>query len=378
MIFLVLSLGSVLLWAIILCLPWRPWSVSENLDVNYPHTVGPIDRITVLIPARDEEQVIENTLLALKSQGHDIQIIVIDDCSSDKTAEIAKRVIGTDGMVLTGRPLPKGWSGKLWALEQGLCLVKTPMVLLMDADIILKPGILSQAQAFMKRKDLDFLSLMAELSMKNLPERLFMPAFVYFFKLLYPFRLSNRPRHFVAAAAGGFILTKTKALRRVKAFESIKDALIDDCSLAKKIKGAGFSTWIGLSRWVLSSRRYPSLNDIWQMVERTAFTQLHYSWALLLGTTVVMGILFIWPVAGILTLKTEVMMTCLAALTIMCITYLPILRYYGLPVYLCLTLPPVALLYMAMTWSSSIGYLRGEGAKWKKRQYRWDTPNGTT
>ena len=369
MTLLFLSIAAAVLWLIVLLLPWRPWSVSEALDSTGDKLLPAGIALTVLIPARNEEKNIEKTLLSVKKQGQDIRIIVVDDCSRDNTAAVAEGVIGTSGTVIRGMPLPPGWSGKLWALEQGLSRVNTRLVLLLDADIVLKPGILAAALNVMKENGLDFLSLMARLRMNNLYERLFMPAFIYFFKLIYPFRLSNRPGHFVAAAAGGFIITRTEVLRKVNAFESIRNALIDDCTLASRVKAAGFITWIGLTRSVVSMRAYDRLNDIWHMVERTAFTQLRYSWLLLILVTAVMALSFLMPVAGLMSLNPEISLLSLAALLFMCITYLPVLRYYDQPAGLTLTLPLTALLYMAMTWSSAIRHLTGKGTGWKGRLY---------
>ena len=369
MILLFLSIAAAILWFIVLLLPWKPWLVSEALESTGDKLLPAEVDLTVLIPARNEEKNIEKTLLSVKEQGQDIRIIVVDDCSRDNTAAVAERTIGTSGTVIRGRSLPPGWSGKLWAMEQGLSKVNTRYVLLLDADILLKPGIVATAINIMRKNGLDFLSLMARLRMKNLYERLFMPAFIYFFKLLYPFMLSNRPGHFVAAAAGGFIITRTEVLRKVNAFESISNALIDDCTLASRVKAAGFKTWIGLTRSVVSMRAYDRINDIWHMVERTAFDQLHYSLLLLILATAIMALLFFLPIAGLMSLNPEITLPGLAALSFMCITYLPVLRYYNQPAGLTLTLPLIALLYMAMTWSSAIKHLTGRGTGWKGRKY---------
>jgi len=366
---LFLSGTAAILWLIVLLLPWKPWLVSEALESTENKLMPAEVDLTVLIPARNEEKNIEKTLLSVKDQGKDIRVIVVDDCSGDNTGEVAERTIGTSGTVIRGRPLPPGWIGKLWALEQGLAGVNTRFILLLDADILLKPGIVATTMNVMRENGLDFLSLMAGLRMKNLFERLFMPAFIYFFKLLYPFRLSNRPGHFMAAAAGGFILTRTEVLRKVNAFESIRNALIDDCTLASRVKAAGFRTWIGLTGSVISMRTYDRIIDIWHMVERTAFNQLRYSWLFLILITAIMVLLFLLPIAGLMSLNPEITLLSLAALSFMCITYLPVLRYYNQPAGLSLTLPLIALLYMAMTWSSAIRHLTRKGADWKGRKY---------
>ncbi len=372
MFFLITSIMAAILWLAMALLPWRPWSVKESLESRGKDKFSPPDGkgLTVLIPARNEEKTLGKTLEAVRNQGENIRIIVVDDCSSDNTHAVAQKAIGSSGMVLKGKPLPPGWIGKLWALEQGFSRVDTPFVLLIDADILLRPGTVSSAMDFLRENHLDFLSLMARLRMENTVEKFFMPAFVYFFKLLYPFRLSNRPGTSIAAAAGGFILARTEVLREVGAFRTLKDALIDDCTLASKVKGAGFKTWMGLTRSVVSMRRYDSMEDIWRMVKRTAFTQLRYSWILLLLATLFMTLLFLWPACGPFSLDIHITLICIAALLIMCITYLPVLRYYDQPAVLALALPVVATMYMAMTWSSAFSFQAGKGACWKDRCYK--------
>ncbi len=374
MLYLFLSISAAFIWLVILLLPWQPWKVKETLESRGGKPPSPRKELTVLIPARNEEKTIDKTIGAVKKQGSCIRIIVVDDCSTDQTAAVAQKAMGTSGSVIRGRPLPPGWSGKVWALEQGFQRVNTPFVLLLDADIILKPGIITAAVEHLEKNHLDLVSLMAQLRMKNIYERLFMPAFIYFFKLLYPFQLSNRADTSTAAAAGGFILARTHALRQAGAFESIKDAIIDDCSLASKVKKAGFRTWIGLTRSVVSIRSYESIKDIWHMVERTAFAQLRYSWLLLILATVIMIILFFWPVLGLFSIDNEIAVLCIAALLFMCITYLPVIKFYHQPSLLALSLPAAAMLFMAMTWSSALSHLAGKGACWKGRCYRRETP----
>ena len=349
-------------------LPWRPWSTRERLDSDSSR--HDLSEVTAVIPARNEEGFIERTIRALVSQGPGIRIVVVDDCSDDDTLSKAKEAVGGSGLVVRGSPPPPGWSGKLWALEQGLSRAGTEFVLLMDADILLRPSIVSTALGFLKENSIDLLSLMACLRMEGMYERLFMPAFVYFFKLLYPFALSNRPDPLVAAAAGGFILARREALKRARAFISLKDALIDDCTLARRVKEAGGRTWIGLSRSVLSMREYRDMGAIWTTVERAAFTQLRHSTFLLLLTTLLLGTAFMVPVAGLLWMDGKIVLPCLASLSIMCITYLPVLNFYSLSAAQALSLPVVGVLYGAMTWTSAVNYWKGRGTSWKGRRYR--------
>ena len=362
-----LSLLGLIIWLIIILLPWHPWLITENLSSGQRKTDGSLKDLTVLIPARNEEATIGECIKGVKCQGKDIRIVVVDDCSRDNTHSICKGILDKRDLVIKGEKLPPNWSGKLWALEQGLKHVRTRYVLLLDADILLRPGIVSTALEKMKDEGFSFLSLMAWLRMENILERLFMPAFIYFFRLLYPFSLSNKKGFPVAAAAGGFILTEKDLLKRVGAFSSLKDALIDDCTLAKKVKMEGAKTFIGLTRDVISLRRYENLSAIWDMVSRTAYSQLKFSPLLLILVTFVMFVAFIVPLAGLF-IK-GLFLKGLLTLFLMSLSYLPTLFYYGQNPLIALALPSVAFLYLCMTWSSAINYYLGKGASWKGRSY---------
>ncbi len=325
--------------------------------------------VTVLIPARNEARVIQKTLRSLASQGAALNVVVVDDQSTDDTAEIARKTTTHSLLVISGQPLPAGWSGKLWALEQGRPLVKTPLTLLMDADIELRPGLVRTLRDKMATDDLQFVSLMVEPSMTGRWEKLLMPAFVYFFKLLYPFRLSNSPFPKVAAAAGGCILLKTRLLEEIGGFAALRGALIDDCTLARKVKSVGGKTWLGLTHSARSLRSYTRLGDLGDMVARTAFTQLKYSNGLLMLCTAVMVIGFWLPWLGLFYPSAEVKTTAVAALIAMMLSYMPTLKFYGRSPTWAFAMPLIGTFYLAMTWSSAIRYWRGERARWKDRAY---------
>ena len=361
---------SLFLWILILLLPWQPWRTRELFDSCDVGESKPLSEVTVLIPARNEAASIHRCLTYLLNQPVGLNIIVIDDCSDDGTDKVAKEILGGRGKVVRGTDPPHGWSGKLWALEQGLRKVKTKYVLLVDADIVVEKGVISSALSFMTKNKIDLFSLMAWLHMKHPVERLFLPAFVYFFKLIYPFSLVNKRGHFVAAAAGGFILTKTTLLRQLGAFSTIRDRIIDDCNLAKLVKRNGGTLFLGLTHCVKSIRQYRGIDEIWKMVERTAFTQLGYSPFLLLIVTVLMILAFVVPVLGIVYGSLLTFVISFLTLFVMAISYRPVLKYYFLPNWLCFTLPLVAVLYMGMTWSSAVKYYLGQGAAWKGRTYR--------
>jgi hopene-associated glycosyltransferase HpnB len=361
-----LTAPPVIIWLGVLLAPWRPWSTRERLEADdEDEHAADLSDISVLIPARNEAETLGATLTALQLQGHGLQVVVVDDQSSDGTATVAASFPGT--RVISGQPLPTGWTGKLWALEQGKSQVRTPITLLLDADIQLQPGLLSTLLAFKRREQLDFVSLMADLRRSGFWDCLLLPAFVYYFKLLYPFALSNGRQRYVAAAAGGCVLVDTEVLQRVGAFACLRDALIDDCALARQVKNAGYRTWMGLSRDVISLRPYGSLSSIHDMVARTAFTQLGYSAWLLLGVTLIFMVAYGAPLALL-----EVPIDrpwALLAWAAMTLSYLPILRYYRMSPLWALLLPLSAALYLGMTWSSAIGYWRGTRSQWKGRRY---------
>jgi len=358
-----LAAPAALMWFGLLLTPWRAWSTRERLEAKPGAMMTDLGSVTVLIPARNEAEVIGQTLSALQAQGPGLKIIVIDDQSDDGTGDIARsygnvRVVG-------GAPLPAGWAGKLWALEQGKAHVDTPMTLLLDADIALEPGLLPTLIRHKLESGSNFVSLMADLRRTSFWDRLLLPAFVYFFKLLYPFGLSNSKFRWVAAAAGGCVLVDTAALHKAGAFASLRGALIDDCTLARQIKRAGYRTWIGLSRSVISLRPYGDLKSIHDMVARSAFTQLGYSTPLLLFVTLLFAAAYWLPLAA-LVLGSKL---AAAALLAMCLAYVPTLRYYDLSPIWALASPIIGALYLGMTWSSALRYWRGVRSKWKNRTY---------
>lgn len=366
-----LAVPAAVMWFGLWLAPWRPWSIREQLEPtgfgpNQQGGSGDMGQVTVLIPARNEAEVIQQTLDSLQAQGTGLKIVVIDDQSDDGTGDIARRYPNVE--VISGKALPKGWAGKLWALEQGKGRVTTSMTLLLDADIALEPGLLSALLAHKRATGAHFVSLMADLRRTSFWDRLLLPAFVYYFKLIYPFAVSNSPSKWVAAAAGGCVLVDTAALHKVDAFECLKDALIDDCTLARRIKDGGHKTWIGLSRGVISLRPYGTLKSVHDMVARSAFTQLRYSNLLLLLVTALFAMAYWLPLVA-LAQGSEGSWLAAAALAAMCLAYVPTLHYYGLSPVWALASPLIGALYLAMTWSSAIRSWRGVRSKWKNRTY---------
>jgi len=367
---LLVAMPGLFIWLAILFLPWRPWSIRETLDADSVFLSLDLSNVTVLIPARNEAETIQQTLTSLKAQGQNLNIILVDDQSSDNTIEKALSVDCENLQIIQGKPLEAGWCGKLWALEQGRQNISTKYILLLDADITLKPSLISTVLKKVTEENLQMLSLMAFLKMETSWERFLMPAFIFFFKLLYPFNLANRHGNSFSAAAGSFILLENKVLKELGGFTCIKNALIDDCSLAAQIKKAGYRCWTGLTHSAKSIRSYDDLKTIWKMVTRTAYTQLFYSPLLLILCTILMFVAFILPLYILFTSTGTIMFIASITLLIQFLCYLPTINYYSLPLYLVITLPLAGALYLIMTWHSAYEYYFASGATWKDRNYQ--------
>ena len=369
----VISAAAALVWLALLLQPWQPWRMRERFSADARDNDTDLGDITVLIPARDEAQTIARALRALADQGLGLKVIVVDDDSSDDTARIANTAPIDDLTVVRGRPLPAGWTGKLWALEQARARVATPRIVLLDADIELAPGTIAGLRHKADADDLQLVSLMAELRMTSGTERLLMPAFIYFFKLLYPFALSNRGCRYVAAAAGGCVLLDAALLARIGGFASLRDAVIDDCTLARRCRDAGARTWVGVTHAAQSLRGDSDLASIHAMVARSAYSQLRYSPWLLAGCTLLMALMFWVPPAALIgAAAPSARWAALIAWAAMVGSYWPTLAYYRLSRFWALLLPVIGTLYLAMTWSSALRYRRGLRTVWRGRFYQRD------
>jgi hopene-associated glycosyltransferase HpnB len=374
MLLLVGSALALLAWLGVLLAPHQPHRVRERLEAD-PAAPDDLTAVTVLIPARDEAASIGRVIAALRLQGRGLEAVVVDDQSSDDTRLAAARAAAPDLAlrIIDGKPLPEGWAGKLWALEQGLAVVDRPYVLLLDADIELAPRLVPALLATLRERDATLVSLLAELHCETFWERLLCPAFVFFFKLLYPFAWSNDAAKTTAAAAGGCMLVRADALRQIGGFAAIRGALIDDCTLAAALKRHRAPIWLGMTHSVRSLRVYASLGDFWSMVARSAFTQLRYSTLWLLAATAAMLLtLLAAPVglaAGLAAAEPGVALTAAAAWLALAAAYWPVVSFYRLPAVWAATLPLAAALFLAMTWASAFGYWRGTRARWKARDY---------
>ncbi len=348
--------------------------------------------MTAVIPARDEAAILPQTLPALLAQDYPgaFSVILVDDDSTDGTARAAA-ALGRDFppgrlRVVCGSPTPAGWAGKVWAMAQGLRAAPgSEYILFADADIHYRPGTVTALVRAAESDDRVLVSQMALLRADTGWERLLVPAFVYFFALLYPFRLVNRPDAGTAAAAGGCMLLRRQALQNAGGLERICGARIDDVALGGLLKGAAARQrcWLGLTTDISSRRPYPGLAALWDMVARSAYTQLRYSPWLLAGT--VAGLLWLYllpPAAAVAGLAGAagagasgwLAATGLAGWAIMAVTYLPMLRLYGLSPLRAPTLPLIAVMYAAMTADSARRHHRGRSGQWKGRTIAADRP----
>lgn len=326
--------------------------------------------VTIVVPARDEAASIERCLLSLLAQdyGGPFRVVLVDDNSRDGTGEIARLIDDDRLTVISGAKHPPGWSGKLWALSQGVSIADTSLLLFTDADIEHRPGHLSSLVAKAQRDRLDLVSEMVALHCASAAERALVPAFVFFFQLLYPFASVNDAGSRVAAAAGGTMLVRASALERIGGLEAMGGALIDDVTLARRIKAQG-RIWLGHSAFAASVRPYPEAVDVWRMVSRTAFVQLGYSPWILAATVAGMVLVWLVPPFAVVTGPGAARLAGLAAWTVMGVSYLPTLRRFGLSRAWAPFLPLVAAFYTAATLGSAWNHYRGTGVIWKQRAY---------
>ncbi|HEY6030631.1 MAG TPA: glycosyltransferase [Gaiellaceae bacterium] len=345
---------SLALWLAVLLAPVRPWDLQPvGEDAEEPPSPADWPEVCAVVPARNEEAYLPRTLPALLAQDYPgrLRVLVVDDRSSDGTAAAA-RAAGAE--LVEGAPLPEGWVGKVWALEQGARAVGAPdYLLLTDADILHAPGSLRRLVAESEAWGLALNSRMALLRAETGWERLLVPPFLLFFNLLYPMRWANDPRRRLAAAAGGCILLR----RGAASFEQIRGAVIDDVSLARAVKRGGGRLRLAVSRAdVASLRAHGSLGPLWRMVARTAWVQLGRSWTLLAATLTCLALLFPVPVLLLAAVVYEPLAAALGALAWGCssLVFRPAVRHFGLGRAWSWTLPLAGTLYGAMTLDSAL------------------------
>jgi hopene-associated glycosyltransferase HpnB len=368
---MIVTLLALSIWVYLVCAHGRFWSSTPELPPALPAELPDID---IIIPARDEAQTIGPVIASLLAQDYTgrFRIILVDDNSTDGTAATAGKAPNL--AIISGRPKPEGWSGKLWALSQGVAASSAPVLLFCDADIVHDPRHLASlvahlTQTVTDRPHVEMVSEMVRLNCTSPAEKALVPAFVYFFQMLYPFARVNNPRSKVAAAAGGTVLIRREALDRIGGIASIRHALIDDVTLAKAVKTTGKTIYLGHSGLATSIRPYPGWSDLWQMISRTAFTQLRYSALLLLLTLAGLTLVWLVPVWAVLFEHGWVRLAGLATFALAALSYMPtLMRYRRSPLW-SLALPLIALFYMAATLGSAFNYWFGRGARWKSRAY---------
>jgi hopene-associated glycosyltransferase HpnB len=359
------------------------WRTDQQLETTETE-LKDLPAVCAVIPARNEADMIPMSLRSLLTQDYpgNFTVCLVDDHSTDGTAQVAKETAQALALeqklhIVNAEPLPPGWSGKLWAIEQGIRSVeksqKPEYFLLADADIKHDVSNLRRLIAKAVEKDLDLVSVMVRLRCESFWEQLLIPAFVFFFQKLYPFHWVNDPSKATAAAAGGCILIRREALTRIGGIQVLRQALIDDCSLANSVKSTGGRIWLGLSNLTQSLRPYPTLDTIWSMVARTAFTQLNYSPLLLLGTLIGMTLVYIVPPVGTIlgSLTGNWLVAAIGLLTwlLMTFAYFPIIRFYKCSPWFACSSPVIALLYTLMTLDSALRHWQGRGGAWKGRVY---------
>lgn len=330
-----------------------------------------------VVPARDEAGVVGQAITSLLKQEFpgQLEVILVDDHSSDGTAEAAREAAAKAGAgdrlnVIAAGPLPEGWTGKLWAIAEGLKLAsarRADYFLLTDADVVHAPQNVVGLVARAETEDLDLTSLMVKLECRTPAERAMIPAFLFFFLKLYPPAWIASANRRTAAAAGGCVLIRPAALERLGGIVSIRGELIEDCALARGVKRRGGKIWMGLASKTRSLRQSQSFGDIWRMIARTAFTQLRYSVWLLAGTILGMAVLYLAPVLLLLSGDRMAFALGLAAWLLMTLAFLPSLRFYGRSILWGPALPLVACFYLGATLDSAIRYWAGRGGVWKGR-----------
>lgn len=385
MILTALAALPVLLWLYLILCHGRFWRADQRLATTEGE-VGTWPAVVAVVPARNEAASIAASIAALLKSSYPgaLRVVLVDDGSDDDTASLARQAAAdvgrADALILTAAPpLPEGWGGKLWAVQHGLDVARSfpeaRYILLTDADIVLGPDTLRRLVARAESDGRALVSLLARLDDRGMWAGLLIPAFAFFFQKLYPFPWVNDPRRRTAAAAGGCLLVERAALEAEGGMAAIRHELIDDCAVARRIKGdpPRRSIWLGLTREVISLRDNRRLGSIWDMVARTAYTQLRYSPLLLGGTVAGMVLLYLlgplllltWPLHG----EAAAGLPGLLTWGLMVLAYAPTLWLYERPAWQGVGLPLAALLYSLMTLASAYRHLRGRGGRWKGRTY---------
>jgi len=381
----ILGVISAAIWIYLLLARGFFWRVTSREFT--PSKEASSLRVVAIVPARDEAAVIGMVVCGLLSQqGVRMPVFLVDDGSSDGTAETALRAAAKLGKsdlltIVESGPLPSGWTGKLWALQQGIARARElhpEWLLLADADVLQGQNTVSTLAGIVEQGPFDMASFMVRLHCASFAEKLLIPAFVYFFFKLYPPAWIQSAKNHTAGAAGGCVLLRTSALERAGGLERIRGEIIDDCSLARLVKRGGGRLWLGLTQESRSLREYDSFSAIEHMVSRTAFSQLNHSGLLLLGTIVGMVLTYLLPPVLLFSSSRVPMLLGALAWAVMTATYVGMVRYYRLSPLWALTLPLAALFYVAATIHSALQYWMGGGGEWKGRMQDLNAQHGHT
>jgi glycosyltransferase involved in cell wall biosynthesis len=402
-----LSAVSLAIWLYLTFARGMFFRLSPFDDDQAKHLPPPSwPRVIAIVPARNEAETIGQTVAALLGQDYlgQFSVIVVDDHSEDDTVEVAQQSAAENGesriQIQRSSPLPPGWTGKLWALNEGVKRTASPPELsarakrstpsegicfpplegareaaasnlsyfwFTDADVVHAPDTLRRLVSRAEQNKLDLTSLMVLLQARTLPERALIPAFLYFFLKLYPPRWIADAQASTAGAAGGCVLLRREALERIGGLVAIRSEVIDDCALARAVKRSGGPLWMGLTRTSRSLRAYKTFADVRDMIARTAFTQLRYSSLLLFGTLAGLFFTYIAPATAFITHQAAAQLFAIAAWLLMWLTFLPTLRFYRLSPLWAPLLPFAALFYAYATWLSAVRYWLNRGAQWKGR-----------
>ncbi len=366
---------TVFTWAYLLLARGRFWRIKSSVPPLPPTGETPAS-VAAIIPARNEAKFISASMSSLLSQVsvRQLHVFVVDDNSTDGTARIAREVAQAGSTaratVIDGQPLPWGWSGKLWAVEQGIASARAhgpEFFVLTDADIRHAPENVATLLAIAQSGGYDLVSLMVKLRCETVAEKLLIPAFVFFFFKLYPPAWVADPQRATSGAAGGCILVRREALERVGGIAAIRGAIIDDCALARAVKSSGGKLWLGLAPTTQSLRSYRSFAAIGRMIARTAFNQLRHSSLLLVAALLGLTVAYLLPPALLFTRRALPISLGAFAWAMMTVSYLPMIRFYRLNPLWALTLPAAAAFYMGATVVSAFRYWSGRGGEWKGR-----------
>lgn len=365
---------------------WRFRDFDDDTAKHEPPSTWP--KVIAIVPARNEAATIAQAVTSLLQQNYEgeFSVVLVDDHSEDNTAQIASQAAAKLDAearieIRAASPLPQGWTGKLWALNEGVCRGAAPLrpspatndhseptyFWFTDADIVHAPDTLHRLVARAEHDHLDLVSLMVLLQSKTFPERALIPAFLFFFLKLYPPSWIANPQARTAGAAGGCILLRSEALQRIGGFAAIRNEVIDDCALAGAVKRSGGKLWMGLTRASVSLRAYTAFREIRDLVARTAFTQLQYSTPLLLATLLAMLLIYVAPIMVLFAPNPAPRILAASTWLLMSLLYLPTIRFYRVSPAWAATLPLTALFYSYATFLSAVRHYLGRGAQWKGR-----------